>query len=70
MTKETFNDEEGYGLKSDIKELKDILLDVKNEISDLKDEFNYEMNSLWKYLKDGKCKEQIAEKDQGKYLLE
>ena len=61
------NDAGQCTLKSDIKELKDLLINVKNEISDLKDEFNYEMNSLWKYLKAGKCKMQITEKAQGKY---
>ena len=55
------NDARRCGLKSDIKELKDILLDVKNEISDFKDEFTNEK----KYLKAGKCKLQITEKYQG-----
>ena len=66
LTKGIFNDAGQCGLKSDIKDLKDLLLTVKNEISDFKDEFTYQMNSMWKYLKAGKCYLQITEKNQGK----
>jgi hypothetical protein len=57
------------GLKPDIKELKDLLLEVKNEISDLKDEFNHEMKAMWKYVNAGKCHKQITDKNQGKYRV-
>ena len=51
LTKGILNDAGQCGLKSDIKDLKDLLLAVKNEISDLKAE---------------KCNMQITGKNQGK----
>ena len=50
--------EQCHGLKSDIKELKDFMHDVKNEISDLKREFNHkQLMDMW------------TEKKHGKYLI-
>ncbi|CAB4003226.1 Hypothetical predicted protein, partial [Paramuricea clavata] len=65
LTKRSSSNAGQCGLKPDIKELKDLLLEVKNEISDLKDEFSHEMKALWKYINAGKCHKQITDKNQG-----
>lgn len=67
LTKRSSSNARQCGLKPDIKELKDLLLEVKNEIIDLKDEFSHEMKALCKYINAGKCHKQITDKNQGKY---